>query len=273
MRLFIIPSWFPTKDYPVSGIMIKEQTEAFCRAYPAVKVGMSVFGNTEHKYLLLAKDHVKNIKKVLFADTRPYTNKLLPNLTTYHKPAFSWTRRFRNGNIKAIVEANIYNLKAFEADAGPVDVIHAHVGYPAGIIAMEIARKLKIPYCLTERMGPFPSIYTRDKNNQLLAYYKQPYQESALNIAVSPFQVQAMRRQGINNITMIPNFLDEHKFRPAEHSKRQNHLFTFFSLSFISPQKGTDQLVYAIKEVTKTQQQVRFRIGGDGSHLPAFKTL
>ena len=42
------------------------------------------------------------------------------------------------------------------AEAGPADVIHAHVGFPGGAVARALSAEHGIPYVVTEHMSPFP---------------------------------------------------------------------------------------------------------------------
>lgn len=272
MNIFVIPSWFPSKDHPVSGIMIKEQTEAFCRYYPEVNVGISSWAQQDERYLLWAKDHVKNLKKIITSNTSPYSYQLLPNLKVYCKHTFTWSKKIKAGNIRRVIKANLENLDAFEAEHGPVDVIHAHAAFPAGRIAMEIAYITGLPYCITEHMGPFPFPEILDKEGNLSTLYKQVYNNAIANIAVSPYQATLMKQVGIDT-HVIPNFVDEHVFIPANNENRLNNRFTFFSLSYIAPNKGTEILLRAARAVIDDGYDVAFRIGGDGPFLTYCKDL
>ncbi|MCC9167767.1 glycosyltransferase [Pontibacter harenae] len=268
MNIFVIPSWYPSKDRPVSGVMIKEQTVALCKSHPHINVGISIWGNKDERNLLWAKDHFKNISKLIAERDKPSSNRLLPNLTEYTKPTFSWTKKILKGNFQNIVKANLYNLDAFVRDYGPVDLIHAHVGHPAGSIAMEVAKRRNLPYCLTEHIGPFPAPTTTDSKGNILPFYKLPFDAAALNIAVSPFQKQRMELQGIENAKVIPNFADEYFFRPANTAKPSSDHFTFLTLSFIAPTKGTGILIEAISKLTAKHKKVKFRIAGEGNTVP-----
>lgn len=273
MNIFVIPSWFPSKDHPISGVMIKEQTEAFCRFYPSVNIGISVWGQQEEAYLLWIRDHVKNLKKLIFSDTSHYSKSILPNLKIYSTPTFTWSRKLLAGNFKNVVKANLNNLEAFEREFGSVDVIHAHVGFPAGLIAMEVAKKTGKPYCLTEHMGPFPWPHTKNRHGKMLKYYKQPYLEAAMNIAVSPYQATLMEQNEIKNVAVIPNFVNENLFfpKPAEQSPAKE--FSFFSMSFIAPNKGTDVLIHAAHILLQRHKKISFRVGGAGPFLSYCQAL
>ncbi|WP_179223061.1 glycosyltransferase [Pontibacter ummariensis] len=249
--------------------MIKEQTRAFCQKYREVNVGISIWGQQEQQYLLWSKDHFKNVLKVASAKLSPSEALVFPNLKEYHKPAFTWSNKIAGGNMGSIVKANLFNLKAFEADYGKADLIHAQVNHPAGRIAMEVAKAAKLPFCVTERMSPFPSQYEADKKGKLKSSWKAPYTASSVNITISPAQAALMQKQGISNIRVIPNFLNEAFFVPASLQTSPSP-FVFLTLTTAIPRKGVDVLLKAIEDFTATAAptEVTFRIGGNGNFAP-----
>lgn len=273
MNIFVIPSWYPSEDYPINGIFTKEQTYKICELDSFINIGVSLWGQKSNQHLLWLKDHVINIKKIISADLAPSKKPILSNLIQYNTPTFTWTRKIYRGNLEGIIKANRANLEAFVKDFGPVDIIHAHVGYPAGFIAMKLAQELGLPYVLTEHMGPFPSYYDSDKQGRLKPFYKQAYVRAEANLAVSPSLASVMKGMGIPNVKVIPNFIDEHFFKPCSSlPHRHKNAFTFFTLSSITPAKGIDQLLYAIKKLG-IATDINFNIGGDGSHNQEFKRL
>ncbi|MCC9137106.1 glycosyltransferase [Pontibacter silvestris] len=273
MNIFVVPSWYPSKDHPINGSFIYEQLVMFCGIYPHVKVGVSLWGQKNESNLLYVKDHLKNIKKLVSANMAEYKTSVLPNLVEYHKPTFTWTRKINKGNIQNIVRACVTNLKRFESDFGNVDVIHAHCGYPGGYIAMEISKQLAIPYIITEHLGLFPSSLVTDKRGCILPLYLKPYLFSEANIAVSPFHATELEKASIPKVQVIANFIDESSFKLAEPQDKNGQEFLFFTLSKIASSKGTDQLLYAIKNVVQQKKHVKFKIGGDGPHSDSFKRL
>jgi len=273
MNIFVIPSWYPSPDDLLSGIFVKEQLLGMCRAHQNLNIGVSIWGQQEEQYLLKAKDHVKNLYKLLTASRQPASQKVLPNLTEYHTPAFTWTRKVWHGNIERIIKANLQNFSTFEKQAGAVDLIHAHVGYPAGHIAKELAKLVGRPYLITEHMGPFPSRYTTDRQGNIKPYYLQAYQRAACNIAVSPFHAAELGKYQVPRTVTIPNFVDEDYFKPPAAPPVAAASFTFFTLGDIVAGKGIDLLLRAAKELVAQQPSVSFRIGGDGPCLPAYQQL
>ncbi|PVY44039.1 glycosyltransferase family 4 protein [Pontibacter virosus] len=263
MNVFVIPSWYPSKDFPFTGIMISEQYEAIAKMNPHVNIGISLWGQMDNSLLLHFRDHIKNIHK-LIKKHKVFTVTKTINLKEYHTPAFTWTRKLLEGNFKQIVSANLENIKSFEKDFGPIDLIHAQVGHPAGNIALEISKRFNLPFCITERMGPFPSSYTTNKDGTLTYFHKLPYLASAINISVSPFQKNMMEKQEIPNTSVIPDFIDEDFFKPAEQLNYNNKSFTFFSFARLVNGKGIEDLLIAIKAITLTGVKLKLRLAGTG---------
>ncbi|MBD1398051.1 glycosyltransferase [Pontibacter sp. JH31] len=272
MNVFVIPSWYPSKDHPTTGIMIAEQYEAISKANTAINIGVSIWGQMDNRFLLKASDHLKNLPK-LTATKESHTITKSPNLKVYHTPAFTWSRKLFKGNFDKIVKANLRNLKAFERDFGPVQLLHAHVGHPAGNIALEVARQTNLPFCLTEHMGPFPSPYATNKQGLLTAFHRSPYMASAVNIAVSPFQKKMMEQQGISNIVTVSNFIDEDYFQPAPPLPRTDSTFTFFTFTRLVDGKGIEDLLHATKALLNKGVKVRLRIGGTGQKAIYYRQL
>ena len=107
MNVFNIPSWYPSKDHPYAGIFTLEQVQLLAQAKPNSKFALSLWGQKEESKLLWAKDHIKNISKLLKKDVLPKPQKQLENnLQEYYTPAYTWTEKILWGNIYSIIKAN-----------------------------------------------------------------------------------------------------------------------------------------------------------------------
>jgi glycosyltransferase involved in cell wall biosynthesis len=276
MNVFFIPSWYPSADENISGIFHQEFIHAMALAYPALNFGVSLWGQKTDANLIWAKDHIKNISKLLrFTQERPYQHTNSENLKEYYYPALTWSDKLFRGNIKGIIDANDKNLTSFEFDFGRTALIHAQVAFPAGYIAMHLAARHKVPYVVTEQMSPFPfGCYTR--NQQIMDKVLLPIQKADAVIAISPHA--ALDIQGKTGIkpVVIPNLVNEEIFSPSSPpyrsmDKGEQQAFTFFTLGRMVPQKGIPDLLRAIKLIGN--KQVNFRIGGDGDHLQVYQEL
>ena len=269
MNVFTIPSWYPSETNPLPGIFFREQGAAMANHFDDIKIGISTWGQNDAQMLLWAKNPFEIIPKLLRKPRSKSQIQHRNNLVEYITPTFTWTSKLFKGNISQIIKSNMYNLKQFEATFGKPDIIHSHVGYPAGYIAKKLSEIHGIPYVIMEQMSPFPHKYYLSKSGSLHTNMKLSYDHSTQNIAISEASSKKMERFGIKNLTVIPNLIDEDYFKPAlRHTK--NEKFTFFSLGRMVPQKGIDIL---LKAFAKNKLDVNLRIGGGGEYLSSYKKL
>ena len=270
MNIFIIPSWYPSVTDPLPGIFFQEQALALAKHYPELNIGISTWGQNDQRLLMWSKEPFKSLTKLLAKpklSKKPLKGK--KNVIEYFNPAFTWNTHILNGNIKQISQCNLLSLHEFERAFGKADLIHAHVGFPAGYIAKIISETTKIPYVITEHMSPFPHTHLLESKNNLDNRLKKAYKKAAKIISVSRSLNHQMTSFGLENITTISNPVDESFFKPSSFFQ-QNEVFTFFSLGRMAPQKGIDILLRAF---TKIRFEARLRIGGDGLYLKEYQKL
>lgn len=272
MNIFFIPSWYPSPDAPLAGIFSKEQAMAVSHHFPACSIGVSLWGQKSEANLLWAKDHLKNVKKLLqFPAQQPYEKQLTTNYSEFYTPALTWTDKLLKGNMKGILSANEQNLQRFIAKAGKVSLIHAHVAFPAGFVAMQLAKKYHLPYLITEQMSPFPFLCYR-KGREIMQKVRLPLQQADAVIAISPNAAADMElKTGVTPL-VIPNLVDEKLFSPPA-SPPAIKPFTFFTLGRMVPQKGIPDLLHAISHLSRQYKEVTFRIGGEGENKTEYQKL
>ncbi|AHM59867.1 group 1 glycosyl transferase [Flammeovirgaceae bacterium 311] len=277
MNVFFIPSWYPSADENIAGIFHQELIHAMAAKYPMLNLGVSLWGQKSETNLLWAKDHFKNIIKLIrFPTEPPHEHKVLDNLREYHFPALTWSDKFLKGNIRGIVKASEENLKKFEAAFGKTTLIHAQVAFPAGYIAMHLAESYRLPFIITEQMSPFPfgCYYTR--RQQIMDKVLLPMQKADAVVAISPHAAADIQQKTGVKPVVIPNLVDENLFTPNHREQPQINaqeqtIFTFFTLGRMVPQKGIPDLLKAISIMSNNK--VRFRIGGNGAQLQEYQQL
>ncbi len=271
MNIFFIPSWYPSSTDPLPGIFFREHALALGKHFRDVNIGISIWGQNDDRLLLWGRQPLKSVLKLFSGQKlKPYSRSILDDkIVEYFNPAFTWSSKLLKGNFHKITRANFHNFSAFQKAFGKVDIIHAHVGYPAGYIAGLIAKEARVPYVITEQMSPFPHKNFMDKSGRLSSELRIAYENSDKNIAISNALASDMKRHQIENISIIPNLVDEEFFKAAENEKR-NKSFTFFSLGRMVDQKGIDIL---LKAFALLKSKVKLRIGGDGPELNKYKNL
>lgn len=270
MNIFIIPSWYPTKDHPHSGIFTKEQALLLAQHFQKSEIGISLWGQKNESHLLWAKDHFRNLKKIIsYQKENPSEYQLSSNCTEYYTPALTWTNNIFEGNIKNIIRANEKNLCRFKLRHGKASVIHAHAAFPAGYIAMHLAKKHALPFIITEHMSPFP-LPSYFENPLIVSKLKEAILKAQAIISVSPAAAKDIKTKTKIRPLCIPNLANEKIFTPPLNSQN-HHPFKFFTLCGMTPQKGIPDLLNAIA-ILKNNFVV-IRIGGEGECKKEYQEL
>jgi glycosyltransferase involved in cell wall biosynthesis len=273
-HLFIIPGWYPHRPcFPFEGLYIREQAEAIGELHPDVDVTLSLWdqgrGEVSLGHLLRSPGCVLRPLEL-----EPEETTLAPNLIEQRKPARSWNPRFFAGNRDAILDANRINLDSASARWGRPDVLHAHVSYPAGWVAMQLSRERSIPYVITEHMGPFPLPYYKTDDGSLNPLLRQPLANADATIAVSPALADQIESYGLPRPRFIPNLVNENRYRAEPF--RADQPFTFLTLCGMEQAKGIHDLLEAISKLRQRippdqWKNVRFRLIGDGPQRTEFQ--
>ena len=267
MNIFVIPSWYPTIVNPINGIFIREQAMALAEVNPDFQVVVSCWGHESGTVSF------RSIKK-FFASLKWYF--LQPRLSVNEKgrfceilrPALTFSRRLPFCTLKRLVDVNRANFEWAQKTFRNIDVIHAHVSYPAGYIAYKLSKEFGVPYVLTEHMGPFPGSFSREGNP--LDELEKAFRFSSKVIAVSNSLARRLRFFGYSNIAVIPNSVDENRFFLGVPTSQK---FIFSTLCGLDEVKGIDTLLHAIALWGPSSDEVEFRIGGDGPLLSKLQCL
>lgn len=270
MNLLIIPSWYPSKTHPLSGIFTKEQGIAISK-HTEINVFISKWGHHD-SYLNLRKP--SSLLKSLLWRIKNYKQSFnnIDGVYEVMSPKIHWSHRILGGGYKQLVKPNIKNLTAIEKRFGKIDLIHAHVSYPAGIIAKVISNKLKIPYILTEHMSPFP-FKTLLKNNKPIKEIELAFKFADRSIAVSNALSKKISSYDLKCSDIVSNLIDEEKFFPNRSKKTSRKKLTYLTLGGFNEQKGIDILLEAISLWMPEVGSCEFIIGGGIDKDGVYKNL
>ena len=202
---------------------------------------------------------------------RPERNQVLPNLVEHRRSALVWTERLLQGNRESLRSAHRANARAAAAEAGAFDLIHAHVAYPGGWVAMQLAEEVGVPLVITEHMSPFPFPSLRDATGDLRPTVRQPLERASAVIAVSPALATDIGAFGLPEPHVVPNLVDETFFTPAE--RHDEGPLNFFTLAALVPQKAVGDLLEAIAALSLQSNEAQFRIGGGGDRAHEYQAL
>ena len=116
------------------------------------------------------------------------------------RPTLTFSRRLPFQSLEKVVKASRENFLFAQKHYGGINLIHAHVSYPAGYIAYRLSREFNVPYVVTEHMGPFPGSFI--KNGNLLPEIEKAFKYASKIIAVSNFLKKRLISFGFSNVVL-----------------------------------------------------------------------
>ncbi len=269
MNIFLIPSGYPSKKNPLSGIFIAEQAETTARLNSNMNVIVSRWGHQD------SEAELKSINKLLKAIQWWLNAKreIVKRNNFYEiiTPILLFSKKIPFCGLHQLIRVNKKNLILAKEKLGNIDLIHAHSSYPAGYIAYILSKKLSIPYIVTEHMGPFPypSLLTSE-GKPINEIHDSMLAANAI-IAVSPALKNTLEKFGYSNIYTIPNLVDESIYHP--NFEKKSNKFTFLTLCGMVSEKGIDTLLNGIALWKPDHNKVVFIIAGDGPLLSKYKQM
>lgn len=268
MNLFIISSWYPSNTNPNAGVFVREQAEAIAMTCSDIRVLISAWGHTDSE--LSVRHPIQAFHVLLWRFRQPERKIHQKNgVWEIFHPSLNFSEKLPRGGTERLISANRKNLLAAIEKFGPIDLIHAHVSYPAGFVASRLSEEFGIPYVLTEHMGPFPFISMMKSGIPRREIF-DAFKKAARSIAVSPALAQRISSFGLLEPMVVPNVVNEKKFF---NSPIKSDRFIFFTLCNLVEQKGIDVLLRAIALWSPQINEVEFRIGGDGEMLNIYKMM
>jgi L-malate glycosyltransferase len=247
VRILIITSWYPTAQIPHGGIFVKEQALALSNEHEVTLVACDVDYSTGTSFFqsrLWQSDENRFEEFFLMVGRSiPFYNQLNFLLTASHK-------------IGTLVKKRQF------------DIIHAHVSYPAGVIARRISKETGLPYIITEHASPFESLFRSFFHKYLLI---KSLNQADLVLTVSSSSAANIRPYLNRDVRVMPNLLSDEKIR--EKAVKQT---TEFRIGFLgglnTDQKGLDILLIAFSKLSN-KTGLKLLIGGDGLLLKHYQNM
>ncbi len=249
-KVLILPSWYPSRSYPVNGVFVQDQAREISKKYDVAVL---------HPRWAGCRD------TLAFRLGPRSENEEEGGLMVYRERAFvPLPRRFKLG-YHIYFGAAKRGFEKLLSDWGRPDVIHAHVVLPAGWVASILGRRYRIPVVLTEHSGPF-SMHLGSRGQKHLV--RETLSHVDRIVAVGPplgREIQAFHRE--SEIRVVGNVIKTEFFLPlkGDPGKSRRRGLRFFSAALLNEKKGMHYLIEAM-DLLAQQGVTSFEviIGGDG---------
>jgi glycosyltransferase involved in cell wall biosynthesis len=260
MNLFVLPSWYPSRSNPAAGLFVREQVAAMAARHPDWRIVVAGWGG--HDGAISLRDPRPTLRALAwraFARSGRWVEQ--PGWLELQTPRLSWTLKLSRGGARRHLSATFRNFELAQKRIGRIDLVHAHVGFPAGWIAAQLKAEFGVPYVLTEHMSPFPIPELMAGNRPNLDL-RLAFDKAAATMAVSPSLAGRVRIMKLPCSDIVPNCVDESRFLPTRPPTAKP--FVFLSIGRLAEQKGMDVLLRALARWNPDPRLVQVRIGGSG---------
>lgn len=144
------------------------------------------------------------------------------------------------------------------------EVIHAHVAFPAGWVAVLIGALYRIPVVLSEYMGPFREVVRRPVRRWIV---KQAFARADTVLLLAPSQRVEMESCGLKfkKVVYVPCPVDTKVFRPCPQVVSGEAIKRILFVGWINPRKGISFLLRAVAELSSRRRDFVLDLVGGGS--------
>ncbi len=152
---------------------------------------------------------------------------------------------------------------------GSPAIVHVHIPWKAGLLALWLKRKHKIPFIVTEHWGIYNDVLKENFSSKSLFHkkiVKQVFKEARLFTSVSNFLAKGIERKVVEqHYKIIPNVVDTTVFNFNE----KKHLkFTFIHVSNMVPLKNVEGILNAFRSfIIATDAEVQLIMVGNKNNF------
>lgn len=226
-------SWYPNENDKFRGDFIQRQARAASQ-YCCIDVLHVVVGSNE---------------KV----TTQRVNKNLTETIIYIK---------KKNKLLDFLKAKEVSFNFFQKQK--YDVVHVQIPIPMGIIALDLQKKFKVPFVVSEHYGIYNSIVD-DKyatRSLLFRYFtKQTFARAKTLITVSESLGEDINREVLHKkYDVIPNVVDTNLFHFDK--SHANKKFQFIHVSNMASMKNVEGILHAVKQLAEMRNDFEVHLVG-----------
>lgn len=252
-KILWLCSWYPSATDPFNGDFIQRHARA-AALYNDIYV-IHVAGN-EHRQPVphpTEKEQEGGLTEQLFyfSKTQSLPGRLLAQ--------WRWMALFKKG------------IRQYIREQGLPDLVHVQIPMKAGILALWMWRKYKVPFLVTEHWGIYNEVEKLNYAGRSPLFKK--YTRKIFKQAVSFISVSQFLAAGVNKLvlkkeyTVIPNVTDTRLFFPVKHSGSH---FRFIHVSNMVPLKNIPGILRAFQAVLQQGEAAELvMVGNTEPSFPA----
>jgi len=236
IRVLFVPHWYPTKENRVSGIFIERQVKAVSKYCDVAVLHVEI---SSENLVSISKDNGYLEVIVYKKNRRPLS---LTSFIGY-----------------------LQGYKTIKELFGQIDLFHMQVLYlGSGIFVLLESILSKKPYIISEHSSMFVEENGTFRNYSSIkkSLIRLIANKSKAIIVVSNFLKQALEKNKINNIHVIPNIVDYLNYKSI---KKNGEIKNILHISLLNDSvKNISGVLDALNEISQKRRDFKLDIIGDG---------
>lgn len=252
-RIVLISDWYPEANRPVAGAFIEEQAVALAARYSVTVIA----------------PHLRRWRERRVA-SRGVTFEIRRGVAVARIDVVPALPRIPGLVYAAHAEAVRTAYRAVLRRAGRPDLLHAHVVRHAGLSALFVGDRERLPVVLTEHSGPF-SAHLQHGFARRRVVRALPRFDAV--VAVSPSLRDEIAAVADVRIDVIGNVIDTDFFSPGDSGRAgsPDEPFRVLTVALLTADKRVDLVIDAVARVSGSARPIELRIVGDGPERPALE--
>ncbi|MEO6611889.1 MAG: glycosyltransferase [Chitinophagaceae bacterium] len=251
-RILWLCSWYPNKTGPFHGDFIQRQARAAALYHPV---------------------HVLYIAKVTGAgfskttEEKKTTGNLTEHIIYNHSSSFPLLGKLFS--LFRYYRLSRKYIRQYIREQGKPHIVHVQIPIKAGILALWVKRKYKIPFVLTEHYGIYNRVVVDPYEDR--PFFFRYYTKRVIQEAKKFLPVSKQIGQTINQVVApkayqsIPNTVDTRSFFYEPVPDRRK--FRFIHVSNMIPLKNVEGIINAVAQLWLKRQDFELEIIGPASHI------
>ena len=247
MHILFLSSWYPTQKQPLLGVFVKRHALAAAQF---------------HDVTLLHALADEDLKEGEFRIAKNENGRFREVIVYFGRKAGKTGWRSMLKQKRLLKKHYKFGLDKIVDWFGKPDLLHLHVIWPLGLIALGISSKLKIPLVLTEHWTGYQPEDGRYRGMMMKYLTRKTIRKAKLILPVSAQLKEAMLAHGLHgNYELVPNVADELVFH-IQHGERKNRLIHVSVLD--DAQKNVSGLLRTFAKIRRIHPDLELLVVGTG---------
>lgn len=246
-KILWLCSWYPNRAEPFHGDFIQRQARA-----------VAIY---HHVHVLFVAKITGKTKGEKWKEEKNTSGNLTEHIVYNHSPAFPFGKFF------SLIRYYLLNrkyIRQYIKELGKPDFVHVQIPVKAGMVALWMKWRYKIPYVLTEHYGIYNRVVVDPYEDRpfLFRYFTKKIIQQASHFLPVSKQIGETISQVVTptRFQAIPNTVDTNLF--YYEPPRSTSPFRFLHVSNMIPLKNVEGIINATGKLWKQRQDFEVNITG-----------